>query len=319
MLIFELARKLRGEMPWVKGEGGEPPKPPDNLEAARAQGAENRATATWNTILNRPNETTPLGSRTWEFDPKTGQWASNTAYNPQTMNLLNALFGAQGKAAGALGGLGAQTAAAYSQPLVTSGLPKMPGSVPTSPDAFRAANQRAVNAVFDQFQALQGPLWQQREGDLRNQLLQQGLDEGSAAYGRDMDNLFRQRQSATNQAMREAVLTGSDVQKSLTDQLLASNAMQQSLSQNALAQKLSLRSLPGSELAQLMALSAPQMPNFQSYYTGAGAMPTDIAGATQANYQQALDAYNAGQAGMAQDVSTGIGAAGTAIMAAVVI
>jgi len=50
-----------------KGGGGSPaaPTPPDPVATAQAQGAINRETAVAQARLNRTNEITPLGSRTY--------------------------------------------------------------------------------------------------------------------------------------------------------------------------------------------------------------------------------------------------------------
>ena len=48
-----------------KSGGGSPPAPPDPVKTAEAQGAINRETAVAQARLNRTNEVTPLGSRTY--------------------------------------------------------------------------------------------------------------------------------------------------------------------------------------------------------------------------------------------------------------
>ena len=73
------------------------PKPPDYEAAAQAQADSSAEVTNMQTWANRPNQTTPFGSTTWNpsatTDPATGQavtqWNQNTTLTPQTQAALD--------------------------------------------------------------------------------------------------------------------------------------------------------------------------------------------------------------------------------------
>lgn len=83
---------------------GKSAKAPDYTKAAEATGESSKDVTNMQTWANRPNQTTPWGSTTWDqtsqIDPSTGkpmtQWNQNTTLTPEGQKALEDQFAVQG-------------------------------------------------------------------------------------------------------------------------------------------------------------------------------------------------------------------------------
>ncbi len=128
-------------------------------------------------------------------------------------------------------------------------------------------NSAISTQLSDQATKLLEPIWKQRENDFRSQLLNQGYAQGSEGY----NNNFRDFSDSRDRAYSSAALAG------------RSQAEQEALTQ---------RNQPLNEIAALMSGSQVSQPNFANT-AQTNVAPTDVAGITQAGYQNSLVPWQA--------------------------
>lgn len=130
------------------------------------------------TRANRPNQSTPWANSSWSQDPKTGAWSQSV--------------GLSGPLAGLNSELGTQAGSAWATPL----------------DSGSAARTNAENAIYGRETARLNPMWDQRQHGVNTDLANQGIDPGSAAYGKAQDVFSRGRNDAYSSALMDAITGG---------------------------------------------------------------------------------------------------------------
>lgn len=246
----------------LKQNGGLPkknqPAPPNYSQLAMQQADMGQKAVDSQTAANRPNQSTPFASSQWQKGPD-GQWTQSVGLN--------------GPLAGANNALQTSAAEMLRQPLNFGGLQQL--------STGELARDQAINAAYGQAASRLDPMWQQREQQNRTRLLNQGLQEGSAAWNRAMGNMGQERTDAYNQAMYGAIGQGTQAGQAMFNQSLAGR-------QQGLAELLRQRSQPMEELQALQGLTA--MPGFSQ--AGVAQAP-NLLGAGQAQYQADMDKYKA--------------------------
>lgn len=179
------------------------------------------------TYANRPNQSNPWGSTSWEtksvIDPSTGkpmtQWNQNTTLNPQDQANLDAQRGLQG-------GLWGQAQQSMQNPMnwdnfqnVDMGGPQMglgnAGDIQKQYDFSNLQDvqgsaeqrQRAEDAMYSRLQSRLDPQWQQREQQFEANLAGRGAGMSSAAERARM-NQGMQRNDAYSGAALDAIIHG---------------------------------------------------------------------------------------------------------------
>lgn len=251
------------------------PAPQNFGQAAQQQGDASRANVNAQTAANRPNQSNPWASSTWTQGPN-GQWQQSTQFTGPLGDLNNSLQ--------------QQAAQAMSQPFSLSGLPELTDGA--------QAREQAINAAYGSATSRLDPAFQQREGDLRNRLLGQGLTEGSEAYNNAFQQLGRERTDAYGQAMNSAIGQGAQAGQALFAQSLAGR-------QNAMAEALRARGQAFSELGGLQSLTQ------QQGFMGAGMAQTpDFLGAAGMQGAQDWGRYQYDQQQLADIIGGGAQLAG---------
>lgn len=279
-----------------------PPAAPDPAVAAKAQGAANLETAIAQGYLNATNQVTPYGNV--NFD-KTGEvtvgdkvvprFTSTTTLSPAEQQKFDLQSGLETQALGlgknALGNVGE----AIQQPFNLDGLPNAPGSTD-----FSADRDKVVQGLIDR----NAPQFQRSEDAMRNRLANQGISEGSEAYGAAVDDFNRGK----NDFNLAALNAGSAEQSRLFG--LGQQERQQGIQERAYE-----RSQPINEYATLLGLGGNvQVPTFNNPQTGIA--PTDVMGAYNMQNQANMAQYNA-QSGAAAGNNQALGGlASAAAMAA---
>lgn len=233
--------------------GKSKPKQPDYIGAAREQGAQERQTALFNTGLNRVNQVGPTSSTTWSLrpgadpnNPQPGDFIQNTqlSQGQQRLLTLSELGGA---------GAGARAAEAAASGPNLSGLPGLsyqlsPGSIssgfgPSGPiqssldsagqvqgsvapagqiqSSLNRSNLPGLDTGYaSQRQAVEQallsralPQWEQDRDSLETRLKNQGIEQGSEAWNREMSRMDQAR----NDLSMQAVLAGGAEQSRLAD------------------------------------------------------------------------------------------------------
>lgn len=207
------------------------PPAPDYVGAANAQAQANKDMAEYTTWANRPTQTTPWGSVSWDAkamtDPSTGKpvtaWTQTEKLSPELQAALDSQFAVQRGLSDAAQGLIGRAQEGFSQPFDMSKVPDMPGlsteglqdvdlskltaNLPALPDAGFGAVQEVQDAMMGR---MRPDLDRQRAGAIQR-LRSQGLSEDSAAWGRAMDTLNRSDVDASQQALLGAMGAYGDI------------------------------------------------------------------------------------------------------------
>lgn len=241
------------------------PAAPDPTATANAQSQSNIATANATAGLNHTNQYTPWGSQVYSSTKNpdgTQQWTSNITLSPEQQKLLDA----QNGQSLALSQLGTQQLGNVQNSLanpinfnnapgiknnplqsnVTAGAIRgdiqnagpIQKGLTVSGDALAGAMKDSQGAAYKQQAAYLDSNYSQKQHDLENQLVQQGVTQNSDAWNRAMGNLGEQRTFDYNNAFNNSFSTGLAANNQLFGQGLQSgqfaNAAQaQQYGQNA--------------------------------------------------------------------------------------
>lgn len=231
-----------------------PPAPPDPRETSAAQTGSSVSTAIANAMMGNVSQNTPQGSLNYEqtgsykfTDPYTGQsydiptFTANQTYSPEQQAIYDTTLGTQ------------QNLADLAQQ--QSGFLKdyMAQPVDLSNEATEARLYELGSQRLD-------PRFARQEQDLRTNLINRGIREGSAAWTNAMSDLNAGRNDAYNQLLLQG--RGQATQEALAE-----------------------RNQPINEIAALMSGSQVSQPNFVN--PNMPTIPTtDNAGLINQNYQQ---------------------------------
>ena len=261
------------------GKSSSPPPAPDYAGAAQATAQGNLEATRAATAANRINQYTPYGSLTYQHDAPAdnpdGGWSQSVNLNDTGQKLLDYSNNASL-------GLGEQTGLALDR--VGQGLsqPFDYGSVGDVQNAAEGAITSRLN-----------PMWDRKQSQTENQLVNQGLRPGTEAY----DNAMKDFNFGRNDAYQQAVLAGI-------------NTMPQTY-QMANA----LRNQPLNELNALRTGSQVTNPTFNQVPQQQTTTGANMLGAAQAQGQYDMNSYNSG---VAQDnaMMSGLFSLGGAAMGA---
>lgn len=309
----------------------QPAAPPNYAAAAKETAEGNLDAARYATAANRPNEFTPLGSRTWT---NTGgdQWQSNINLTPQGQGL----FDQQLRISQNLGNVGEaglnRVGDAMAQPFSMNGVPQQVSSVDTSgiTQSFEGAGDKARDAVVQALMARQQPAMDRARQSREEALMTQGHNRGGSAWNAVQDDLVRgetdmrygaelaggqeqSRQFGMNQATAQFE---NQAQAQRVAQALQNAGLTNTARQNSIQEQTFLRQLPLQELNALRTGAQPGMPSFQPYGQQQTTTGANMLGAAQAQGQFDQGLFNAQQSGVNANVSGLYGLAGMGAMAA---
>ncbi|KQZ25850.1 hypothetical protein ASD50_20725 [Mesorhizobium sp. Root552] len=287
--------------------GKSAPKPPDPKETSAASTSTNVGTAVANAFMGNVNQVTPdgtlnynqTGTYKWN-DPYTGK-----SYDIPTFTATQTLSEAQqqmknqtDQAQINLATLAKDQSGRLNDILAK---PFDPNSVdaPSLTTDFSADRQKVEDALMARLQ----PKMDQDRTRLETQLANSGIQMGSDAYSRAMND----NNSAVNDARLGAILSAGQEQSRLTQ-------LNNSTRAQAMQEAFAGRNQPINEITALMSGSQVSNPNFVN--ANMPSIPTtDVAGLINENYNQKLAAYQQ-KAGAAQNVLGGLfGLGGSMIMA----
>ena len=229
------------------GGAGQPAPDPNNaLDLIDAQTRSNQQTALYNAMLNRVNTSGPFGSTTWSHTPaatsqpagQDGTWAAGTAqgagasdpgqwsvkqeFSPElagawTQRLQNTTQG--GQLMSQLGKEGVPSTDYMQGAKDLFGANAL--AVPDVPVASEKTRQDVINALMSQYSSRLDPLWKQQQSDLEAKLANQGITQGSGAWGSETDAFGRSRNDAYQTAMNNSIVQGGQEQERLNNMALA--------------------------------------------------------------------------------------------------
>lgn len=311
------------------------PTPPDPIKTAEAQGAANAEVARLNQAGSMVDQYTPYGSLI--YTPIGGdRYRADVQLSPQQADLANRnylmdrdmLHYAQEQ----LGRVGT----ALASPMDTS---RLPGYAPVRNltaaqnvvDFAGAPQVRDTQYYADQLMQRQAPQFQRQRDDLRTQMINQGIREGTEAWQRGMDDFNRGQNDATlaaqlaagqeqsrqygiasDQAAYQNQLRGMQLgehERAYQAQLTADNYQNQ-LRQAMLQEQAYLRQLPINEISALMSGAQAQGPSFVNTPTYNQAQ-TPLAESVYGSYQGQLQNYQSQMQNRSNMMSGLFGLAGT--------
>lgn len=337
------------------------PAAPDPVATANAQSQSNINTANATAGLNHTNQYTPWGSQVYSSTKNpdgTSQWSSNITLSPDQQKLLDAQnsqsIGLSGLASSQMGNV----QNALKNPVDFSKAPGVqnnslvsnvkPGTLQTqvgiSTNDLAGAMKDSQGAAYRQQAAYLDSGYGQKQHDLENQLVQQGVTQNSDAWNRAVNNLGEQRTFDYNNAFNNSFQTGLAANNQLYGQALsnaqfANGAQGQQFSQGlanaglnnqtaaqafgqssadrarSLNEQQQQQQIPLNMLNALRTGSQVTSPNFGSTPQG-NVAGTDIASLYNNQYQGQLAGVNGQIATNNANTSAGAGLASTAAMAA---
>jgi hypothetical protein len=273
-----------------------PPPAPDPKETAAAQATANVETAIAQAHLNRVNETTPFGTVTYSPSGEiitvgTGSDAQDVEGYNRTTTLSPAqqeLYDTSQAMSKGLYGLGNEQIGrirdAVADPFTFEGMPDAP-----SINDFQLESDRVADAMYGRSTRYMDPHWDQEMRRLETSLINAGHARGDEGYNRAMDDLYRMKDRAYEQARDTSVLAGRGEQSRLFGLSAAER-------DRAISEYASLRNQPINELAAVLGNAGGVAIPKGSPISQTGVSPTDVIGATYASYNADLARYQAQQA-----------------------
>lgn len=261
--------------------GSDAPDAPDPYATANAQYTANTDAARLSALLSRFSQKTPTGSLTWEQDKDNPDiWTMIQTLTKDQQSLLDK------------GEQGALSTADILNQLLTSGkgtlsdtmsIPDWNLSTPAAPETSRAS---IINAIYDQMTSRLDPQYQQYQDRLESKLANQGITQGSEAWGTEMENFGRARNDAYQNALNSSITQGQDAYYGVRDQTLQERAQQ--IGENSGARNQILN-----ELNALRTGSQVTNPQFTGQQTGVDIGAAPIAQSIYNGYEGEIANYNA--------------------------
>jgi hypothetical protein len=338
------------------------PQAPSPKEIAGAQSGANIDSAIASSYLNNIDQTSPFGSVDFtqngftSYKDSSGNtvripnFSSKTTLSPDQQALYDRNVAA-GKNVGDLAvsqssklksllanpmntsGLPARAGRASLARASQNGLPSAPGQVnlidSVGPTDFSADRAKVEQAILSRA----SPEFDRRQAATESKLINQGVTPGSEAWRAEMDQLGRDRNDASMQAIlaggsEQSRLAGLDLDKgnftnasrlqeqganlnlresagserlAFTDAAnrtrLDQQASDSALRNNALQERFALRNQPINEITALMSGSQVTAPTFSSpYQQGVGSVP--VGQYMQDDYRNQLNSYNSNMSGL---------------------
>lgn len=213
------------------------PKAPDYEAAAQTQADSSAEVTNMQTWANRPNQTTPFGSTSWDpsatVDPATGQpvtqWNQNTTLNPESQRALDAQLGLTADRSELGASLMPRAESEFGTPMSWDNFQQRGGSVDPeavqrglSTDGLQNVSSAdkyygdAEDAIYGKFKVRADERFAQDEEAMRARLYAQGLREGDASFDRETKRFMQDKNDAYEQGANSATIgAGAEAQRYL--------------------------------------------------------------------------------------------------------
>lgn len=290
-MLPALAFRARfGRLETLEGGGkGNAPATPDYVGAANATAAGNKEAAIAAQIGNMVNQYTPQGSVEYEQTGElmgTPTWKQTVKLSPEQQAMYD-----QNQAVNQQLGNVAQQGVGYVQEALNKPLSFDEMQALQAPGAIQ---QQASDAAYQNATRYLDPQFQRQQASLENQLANQGITRGSEAWQNAMQESGAAKEQAYAQARNQAYAQGLQGAGQAYQQGMGTR--QQQISEAQTLQNNPINMLNAVRTGQQMGVT--QQPNVGTSSPGqlATTAGPDILGATQAQYNAQLGAYNADQA-----------------------
>lgn len=292
------------------------PQAPSPKDIASAQSGANIDSAIASSYLNNIDQSSPFGTIDFtqngytSYKDSSGKtvkipnFSSKTTLSPDQQ----ALYDRSVKAGKNIGDLAVSQSSKLnsllSSPMNTNGLPAAPGQVNLQdnigPADYSTDRARVEQALLSRT----SPEFDRRQAATETKLINQGVTPGSEAWKAELDQLGRDRNDATMQA----ILAGGSEQSRLAGLEMdrggfnnAAKLQEQGANigvrNNALQERFALRNQPINEITALLSGSQVTAPTFSAPYTqGVGSVP--VGQYMQDDYRNQLNQYNSNMSGL---------------------
>lgn len=254
------------------GKSGSAPRAPDPAATAAAQTAANKEAVRESALVNQIGQVTPFGNVSFSGEIGTPERTQTLTLPPEVQAALEG----QQRIAGGLTGFAEQFVPRVAESLGTPFSTESLGPAPT------ADRQRIEDALLGRLE----PLIARDEDRLRNRLANQGIAQGSEAFGSALDDFGRGRTDARLATIGQA---GQEFSRDF--------GLQQQARQQAISEALLNRTQGLNEVSALLqgapALQQPSLPQPSQFQV----QPADILGAQQLQFAGQQNAFNQNQAG----------------------
>lgn len=245
------------------------PPTPDYAGLARQDAAAQKDIANQLTAANRPDQVGPYGSIDWQ-QGEDGSWRQNVVWDPEVKASMDAAMEASRNA---LQGLGEQ------------GEFNAPDMVQFDP----TAGDKLANDMYESVMGRVRPEQAREQSSIDLKLRQQGLQPGTAAYDRAMQNLMTSHGDVAAQAGLTSTQAGYEEARQRYAQQLAAQNQEYS-------QALQNYTLPWERAGTASNLVNSQYtPSFEGFGTATGYSPASMTGAANQAFQADMGKYNSGQ------------------------
>lgn len=259
------------------------PDPPDYAAAAKAQGAANVEAAIAEALMNRPKETTPMGTREWTQYGTQRVGGYDIPLMESNINLTpegQARYDQEQRINTSLGNVAEQGVNSVEGALGTE---FNQSNLSARPDAPSVGG---LQSVADALVARQQPWLDRDRAQLESSLVNQGFQRGSEGFDAEMAKFGMKENDARLAALGQA---GQEQSR-----MYGTQAAERGRS---LQEEMAMRQMPLNEMNALRSGSQVSMPQFQAYgQTNVGAAP--VMQGAMAQGQADLNAWNADQAQM---------------------
>jgi len=253
-----------------KSGGGKAPKAPDYMALARQQAELDKQAALEQTIANRPTQINNMGRMDWTRDAA-GNVTQTETLDPRFQAIQDAMMGA---------GQGFASQISTQEPWSGGA-----DQIQWNPEDMKEYGDAIYKSTMDRA----APQQQREQSAMNARLLQQGLQPGTAAYDRAMQNMMTSHGDVNTQAAQQATIASKDQYRQ--DYLAQLSGQDQNY-----AQDLQNYQMPWDMANAAVGSAQNTRPTFAGFNQGTPYAAADMAGAGQAQYQAKMGDYNARQA-----------------------
>lgn len=165
----------------------------------------------------------------------------------------------------------------------------------SSPGNVSALRQRAEDAIYQRISSRLDPMWDQRQEALDVRLRNQGLNPGTEAYDRAMQEFERSRTDAYQTAINESITGGGAESQLQFGQELAGSTYENQLRAQQRDEAIAKRVQALNEIAAAIGGGQIQMPQFPGFSPAQGGETPDLLGAAGQAYQGGMQQYSQAQ------------------------
>ncbi len=271
-----------------------PPPAPDYRAAAVETAAGNKEMAEYATKANRIDQFNPYGSLTYNQDP-TGKWSQTMNLTPQAQATLDKQIKLSDQYADAASaGFGNIKGLMENPNIDTSGMPQYTG---IDQSKLAAAPVNAGMTAQEAIMSRLNPSLQGEDEALRTRLANQGISLGSNAYGRELGLQGQRGNDLRLQAAAQGIGIDQAARQQGFNEQMSMAGLNASQRQAMLNEAYTKQSRPLDLVNSLRTGAQVQNPTFQPYAQQQTVPGADFLGATNQQYGQQMNAYNAQQAG----------------------